>query len=225
MDCSTPGLPVPHHLLKFAYVHVHCTGNAIQPSYPLIPSSPSALNLSQHQTLLQWVSCSHQLTKLLELQHQSFQGVFKVDLPPGIDWFDILAVQGAFWSPLQHHSSKASILWHSCLLYDPALTTIHDHWEDHSLNYGEGNGTPLQYSGLENPMDGGAWWAAVHGVTKSWTQRVGHWKTSLSLFTFMHWRRKWQPTPVFLPRESQGQGSLVGCRLWGRTEWDMTEVT
>ena len=49
--------------------------------------------------------------------------------------------------------------------------------------------------------------------------------TSLSLFTFMHWRRKWQPTPVFLPGESQGRGSLVGCRLWGRTESDMTEVT
>ena len=48
---------------------------------------------------------------------------------------------------------------------------------------------------------------------------------SLSLFTFMHWRRKWQPTPVFFPGESQGWGSLVGCRLWGHTESDMTEVT
>ena len=49
--------------------------------------------------------------------------------------------------------------------------------------------------------------------------RVRHsWATSLSLFTFMHWRRKWQPTPVFLPGESQGRWSLVGCRLWGRTE-------
>ena len=46
-----------------------------------------------------------------------------------------------------------------------------------------------------------------------------------SLFTFMHWRRKWQPTPVFLPGESQGRGSLVGCRLWDRTESDMAEVT
>ena len=56
--------------------------------------------------------------------------------------------------------------------------------------------------------------------------RVGHDRaTSLSLFTFMHWRRKWQPTPVFLPGESQGRGSLLGCRLWGRTELDMTEVT
>ena len=58
------------------------------------------------------------------------------------------------------------------------------------------------------------------------SQRVGHdWATSLSLCTFMHWRRKWQPTPVFLPGDSQGQGSLVGCHLWGRTESDMTEVT
>ena len=44
-------------------------------------------------------------------------------------------------------------------------------------------------------------------------------------FTFMLWRRKWQPTPVFLPGESQGRGSLVGCRLWGRIESDMTEAT
>ena len=51
------------------------------------------------------------------------------------------------------------------------------------------------------------------------------WATSLSLFTFMHWRRNWQPTPVFLPGESQGRGSLVGCRLWGYTESDTTEVT
>ena len=58
------------------------------------------------------------------------------------------------------------------------------------------------------------------------SQRVGHnWATWLSLFTFMHWRRKWQPTPVFLPGESQGRGSLVGCRLWGRRESDMTEAT
>ena len=47
----------------------------------------------------------------------------------------------------------------------------------------------------------------------------------LSLFTFMHWRRKWQPTPVFLPGQSQGGRGLVGCRLWGRTESDTTEAT
>ena len=59
-----------------------------------------------------------------------------------------------------------------------------------------------------------AWKAASMG-----SRRVGHdWVISLSLFTFMHWRRKWQLTPVFLPGESQGQGSLVGCCLWGHTK-------
>ena len=73
---------------------------------------------------------------------------------------------------------------------------------------------------------------APHSSTRAWkipwmeepgrlqsmgSRRVGlDWATSLSLFTFIHWRRKWKPTPVFLPRESQGRGSLVGCRLWGR---------
>ena len=58
------------------------------------------------------------------------------------------------------------------------------------------------------------------------SRRVRHDRvTSISVFTFMHWRRKWQPTPVFLPGESQGRWSLVGCRLWGRTELDMAEAT
>ena len=87
--------------------------------------------------------------------------------------------------------------------------------------YGEGNGTPLQYSCLENPMDRGALWVAVYGVTKSRTRLSDFTFT----FTFMHWRRKWQPTPVFLPGESQGQGSLVGCCLWGHTESDRTKAT
>ena len=86
---------------------------------------------------------------------------------------------------------------------------------------GEGNGTPLQYSCLENPMDGGAWKAAVHGVAEG--------RTPLSdfsfIFSFMHWRSKWQPTPVLLPGESQGRGSLVGSHVWGCTESDMTKVT
>ena len=81
----------------------------------------------------------------------------------------------------------------------------------------EGNGTLLQYSCLENPMDGGSWWAAVHGVAKS--------RIQLSDFIFMHWRRKWQPTPVFLPGESHGQRSLVSYSPWDHKESDMTEVT
>ena len=70
-------------------------------------------------------------------------------------------------------------------------------------------------------------WAEEPGRLQSMgSLRVVHnWVTSLSLFTFMHWGRKWQPTPVFLPGESQGLGSLVGCRLWGLTELDTTEAT
>ena len=70
------------------------------------------------------------------------------------------------------------------------------------------------------------WTEGPGGLQSMGSWRVGHdWATSLSLFTFMLWRRKWQPTPVFLPGESQGWGSLVGCRLWGRIESDTTEVT
>ena len=70
-------------------------------------------------------------------------------------------------------------------------------------------------------------WAQEPGRLQSTgSLRVGHdWVTSLSLFTFMHWRRKWQPTAVFLPGESLGRQRLVGRRLWGRTESDTTEVT
>ena len=70
-----------------------------------------------------------------------------------------------------------------------------------------------------------AWTEEPGGLQSMGSLRVGHdWATSLSLFTFMHWRRNWQPTPVFLPGESQGRGSLMGCRLWCLTELDMTEV-
>ena len=71
----------------------------------------------------------------------------------------------------------------------------------------------------ESVIDREAWHVAVPGVTNSWTRLRDF------TFTFMHWRRKWQPTPVFLPGESQGWGSLVGCRLWGCTELGTTEVT
>ena len=86
---------------------------------------------------------------------------------------------------------------------------------------GEGNGTPLQYSCLENPMDRGAGWAAVHGVTKS--------QTRLSDFPFtFHFHaleKEMAPHSRVLAWRIPGMGSLVGCRLWGRTESDTTEVT
>ena len=79
--------------------------------------------------------------------------------------------------------------------------------------------TSLPYSCLENPTDGGAWQAAVHGVTKS--------RTRLSDWTELNWteyrRRQWQPTPVLLPGKSHGRRSLVGCSPWGHEESDMTE--
>ena len=83
----------------------------------------------------------------------------------------------------------------------------------------EGNGTHSSTLAWKIP------WMEEPGRLQSMRSlRVRHdWATSLSPFTFMHWRRKRQPTPVFLPRESQGRGSLVGCHLWGRTESDTTE--
>ena len=72
IDCSTPGLPVHHQLLELAQSHVHRIGDAIQPSRPLSSPSPPALALSQHQGLFQGVSSSHQVAKVLELQHQSY---------------------------------------------------------------------------------------------------------------------------------------------------------
>ena len=81
MDCSTPGFPVHIQLPELAQTHVHQVDDAIQPSHPLSSPSPPAFSLSQHQGLFQWVSSSHQVAKVLELQlqHQSFLWVFRVD--------------------------------------------------------------------------------------------------------------------------------------------------
>ena len=79
MDCSTPGFPILHHLPEFAQAHVHWIGDALQPSHFLSPPSSPAFNLSQPQGLFQWVSSLHQVAKVLELQHQSIQGIFRID--------------------------------------------------------------------------------------------------------------------------------------------------
>ena len=123
MNCSTPGLPVHHQLPESTQTYVHQVGDAIQPSHLMSSPSPPALNLPQHQSLFKWVSSSHQVAKVLEfqLQHQSWQWTFR------IDWLDLLAVWGTLKSLLQHHSSKASILWHSAFftiqLSHPYMTT------------------------------------------------------------------------------------------------------
>ena len=75
---NTPGLPVLHRIQELAQTHIHWVGNAIQPSHPLSSPSLSAFNLSQHQGLIQWVGCSQQVAKVLELQHQSLQWIFRI---------------------------------------------------------------------------------------------------------------------------------------------------
>ena len=112
MDCSTPGLPVHHQLPEFPQTHVHWVSDAIQPPHPLSSLSPPTFNLSQHQALFKRVSSSHQVAKVLEfqLQHQFFQWISGL-ISFRMDWLDLLAVQGTLKSLLQHHSSKASILW------------------------------------------------------------------------------------------------------------------
>ena len=122
MDCSKPGFPVLHYpgfpvlhyLPEFAQTHVPWVGDDIQPSHPLPLPSPFAFSLSQDQGLFQWVHSSSQVAKVLELQlpHQSFQWIFRVDFFR-IDWFDLPAVQGTLKSLLQHYNSKSSILRHS----------------------------------------------------------------------------------------------------------------
>ena len=128
MDWSMPGFPVYHQLLELAQTHDHQVCDAIQQSHPLLSPSPPTFNFSQHQGLFQWVSSSHQVVKVLELQfqHQSSNEYWEL-ISFRIDCFDLLAVQGTLKSLLQHHSSKASILWCSAFfmvqIWHPYMTT------------------------------------------------------------------------------------------------------
>ena len=128
IDCSMLGIPVLHYLQEFTQTCAHWIGDVIQPSHLLSSPSPPALNISQHQGLFKWVSSSHQVAKVLELQlqHQFFQWLFRFT-SFRIYWLDLLAVQGTLKNLLQHHSSKSSILWHSVFfmvqLLHPYMTT------------------------------------------------------------------------------------------------------
>ena len=106
MDCSTPGFPVHHQLPELAQTHVHWVSDAIQASHPLLPAS--ALNLSQHQGLFQWVDSLHQVTTVLEfpLQRQFFQWIFRVDFCS--DWL--------VWSPGNPRDSQESSKFHFFIL-------------------------------------------------------------------------------------------------------------
>ena len=107
-----PGFPVHHKLLELTQTHVHQVDDAIQPTHPLSSPSPPAFNHSQNQGLFEWFSSPHQVAKVLEfqLQHQ-YSNEYSGLISFRMDWLDLLAVQGTLKSLLQHHSSKASILW------------------------------------------------------------------------------------------------------------------
>ena len=128
MNRSTPGLPVHHQLPEFTQAHVHWVSDAIEPSHPLSSASPPALNPSQHQSLFQWVSSLHQVAKFWSF---SFS-ISPSNEHPGLisfrmNWLDLLAIWGTLKSLLQHHSSKASVLWLSAFftvqLSHPYMTT------------------------------------------------------------------------------------------------------
>ena len=123
-----PGFPVLHHLWEFAQIYVHWVSDAIQPSHPLSSPSPLAFNLSQHQGLFQWVSSLHQVAKYWSFSFcispsSECSGLISFRM----DWLSFLAVQGTLKSLLQHHTSKASLLWCSAFfivqLSYPYMTT------------------------------------------------------------------------------------------------------
>ena len=128
MNHSTPGLPVHHQLPEFTQTHVHRVSDTTQPSHRLSSPSPPAPNPSQHQSLFQWVNSSHEVAKYWSF---SFSIIPSKEIPGLIslrmDWLDLLAVQGTLKSLLQHHHSKASILWCSAFftvqLSHPYMTT------------------------------------------------------------------------------------------------------
>ena len=132
MYCSLPGLPVHHQLPDFTQTHVHWVGDAIQPSHPLSSPSPPAPNPSEHQSLFQWVNSSPRWPKYWSF---SFSISPSKEIPGLIsfrmDWLNRLEVQGTLKSLLQHHSSKASILWRSAFftvqLSHPYITTGKNH--------------------------------------------------------------------------------------------------
>ena len=134
MNWSMPGLPVHHQLPESTQIHVHRAGDAIQPSHPLSSPFP-VLNLSQQQGLYKWLSSSHQVAKVLEfqLQHQSFQWTSRTNLLyDGLVGYPCSPKDSQEFSPTpQFKSINSSAL---SLLHSPTLTSLHDHWKNHSLD-------------------------------------------------------------------------------------------
>ena len=135
MNHSMPGLPVHQQLPESTQTHVHWVSDTIQPSHPLSFPSPPAPNPSQHQGLFQWVNSLHQVAKILEfqLQHQSFQWTPRADLLyDGLVGSPCSPTDSQESSPTpQFRSINSSVL---SFLHSPTLTSIHDHWKNHSLD-------------------------------------------------------------------------------------------
>ena len=127
MNCSKPGLPIHHQLPEFTQTRVHCLSDAIQPSHPLSSSSLPALNISQHQIFSNESALHIRWPKNLSFSFSiSPSNEYSELISFGMDWLDLLAVQGTLKSLLQHHSSKTPILWFSLLLVllsHPYMTT------------------------------------------------------------------------------------------------------
>ena len=135
VDCSMSGFPVLHYLPESDQTHIHWVSDVIQLSHPLLPTSPPALNLSQHQDLFHWVGPSRQVTRVLELQlqHQSLWWIFRTDLlQDGLIWSLCCPRISQESSPIpQFESINSSAV---SLLYGPTLTSIHAQWKNHSLD-------------------------------------------------------------------------------------------
>ena len=138
MNRSTPGLPVHHQLPEFTQTHVHRVSDAIHlilcRPFLLLPPIPPSIRVLCNESTLRRRWPKYWRFSFTIIPSKEIPGLISFRM----DWLNLLAVQGTLRSLLQHHSSKASILCHSAF-------------------FGEGNGSPLQYACLENPMDGGAW--------------------------------------------------------------------
>ena len=135
MNCSLPGLPVHHQLPDFTQTHVHRVGDAIQPSHPLSSLSPPAPNPSQHQSfpMSQLFTTGGQILRF-QLQHQSFQWTPRTDrLSDGLVGSPCSPRDSQESSPTPHFKSINSLVL--SLFHSPTLTSIHDHWKNHSLDY------------------------------------------------------------------------------------------
>ena len=112
MNCSTPGLPVHQQLLEFTQTHVHRVSDAIQPSHPLLSPSPPSIRVFSNESALHMRWPKYWSSSFSISPSNKHPGLISFRM----DWLDLLAVQGILKSLLQHHSSKASILWCSAFL-------------------------------------------------------------------------------------------------------------